>query len=174
VIRRSFRIGLTLGILAGLAVALAKVRRGTPEPAARPAPPAPSPEAAPWPRLVADPTVPEPPDTALRPDPGAPPAPEPAKAAKPAKASKPAAKAAKEPKAPGKKAAKAPKKATKKPAAWVEPVEGVCPTSHPVKGKLASQIFHLPGMLNYDRTRPDRCYRDAEAAAGEGLRPAKR
>jgi hypothetical protein len=43
-----------------------------------------------------------------------------------------------------------------------------------VKAKLASKIFHLPGMLNYDRTRPDRCYRDAGAAEADGLRPAKR
>ena len=59
-------------------------------------------------------------------------------------------------------------------SAWIEPVGDVCPTSHPVKGKLASKIFHLPGMLNYDRTKPDRCYRDAGAAEADGLRPAKR
>ena len=58
--------------------------------------------------------------------------------------------------------------------AWVVPTGDVCPTTHPVKAKLASKIFHLPGMLNYDRTRPDRCYRDATAAEGDGLRPAKR
>jgi hypothetical protein len=43
-----------------------------------------------------------------------------------------------------------------------------------VKGKLTSKIFHLPGMLNYDRTKPDRCYKDASAAEGDGLRQAKR
>ena len=58
--------------------------------------------------------------------------------------------------------------------AWVEPNGDVCPTSHPVKGKLSSKIFHLPGMLNYDRTKPDRCYRDGDAAEADGLRPAKR
>ena len=57
---------------------------------------------------------------------------------------------------------------------WVEPTGGVCPTSHPVKAKLASKIFHLPGMANYDRTKADRCYVDAAAAEGDGLRPAKR
>ncbi|MEX2293632.1 MAG: hypothetical protein WD691_07560, partial [Acidimicrobiales bacterium] len=58
--------------------------------------------------------------------------------------------------------------------AWVEPGGDVCPTSHPVKAKLSSKIFHLPGMLNYDRTNPDRCYVDGPAAEGDGLRPAKR
>ena len=57
---------------------------------------------------------------------------------------------------------------------WVEPVDGACPAGHPVKAKLASKIFHLPGMANYDRTRPDRCYRDAAAAEADGLRAAKR
>ena len=59
-------------------------------------------------------------------------------------------------------------------AAWVEPTDGACPTSHPVKAKLASKIFHLPGMANYDRTNPDRCYVDAAAAEADGLRAAKR
>jgi hypothetical protein len=58
--------------------------------------------------------------------------------------------------------------------AWVEPNDGVCPTSHPVKAKLSSKIFHLPGMLNYERTHPDRCYLDATKAEADGLRAAKR
>lgn len=57
---------------------------------------------------------------------------------------------------------------------WVEPVDGACPSTHPVKGKPGSGIFHLPGGLFYDRTVPDRCYRSAEAAEADGLRPAKR
>ncbi len=60
------------------------------------------------------------------------------------------------------------------PPAWVEPIDGVCPPSHPVKVKLSSGIFHLPGMLAYERTRPDRCYLDAEAAAADGFTRAKR
>lgn len=60
------------------------------------------------------------------------------------------------------------------PRAWVEPEGEVCPTSHPVKAKLASKIFHQPGGLSYARTRPDRCYRDAESAEADGLRAAKR
>lgn len=57
---------------------------------------------------------------------------------------------------------------------WVEPADGACPTSHPVKAKLRSKIFHLPGMANYDRTNPDRCYLGAAEAKADGLRPAKR
>ena len=56
---------------------------------------------------------------------------------------------------------------------WIEPDAGACPTSHPVKAKLASGIFHVPGGANYDRTKPDRCYSSAEAAETDGLRPAK-
>ena len=58
-------------------------------------------------------------------------------------------------------------------AAWVEPAGGACPTSHPVKAKLASGIFHVPGGMNYHRTNPDRCYLDTHAAEHDGLRPAK-
>lgn len=57
---------------------------------------------------------------------------------------------------------------------WVEPQGTVCPSSHPVKAKLSSSIFHLPGMTAYERTTPDRCYKDAAAAESDGLRQAKR
>jgi micrococcal nuclease len=43
-----------------------------------------------------------------------------------------------------------------------------------VKGKLSSKIFHVPGGQSYDRTRPDRCYRDAATAEADGFRRAKR
>lgn len=196
-IRRSFRIGLTLGLVGGLAVAMVKLLRPRPsaEPAATPSP------AAPWPELKTDPAVPARPSTSLQTDPAAPrpavpaatekaPAaplrtdavaepeqlevvPDRAAPAAPAKAARPAPKQAAQPPAKAAKAAKKP--AARKPAkAWVEPSGEVCPTSHPVKAKLTSKIFHLPGMLNYERTRPDRCYRDAEAAEGDGLRAAKR
>jgi hypothetical protein len=56
---------------------------------------------------------------------------------------------------------------------WVEPQDDVCPASHPVKAKLGSGIYHLPGGMNYDRTKPDRCYLDAAAAESDGLRPSK-
>ncbi len=57
---------------------------------------------------------------------------------------------------------------------WVEPNSATCPASHPVKGKLSSGIYHVPGGFSYDRTNPDRCYVDATAAEADGLRPAKR
>jgi hypothetical protein len=50
----------------------------------------------------------------------------------------------------------------------------VCPPSHPVKVKLESGIYHKPGDAFYDRTRPDRCYTDAAAAAADGLRAPRR
>jgi len=59
-------------------------------------------------------------------------------------------------------------------AAWVKPEGGVCPTTHPIKAKVRSAIFHLPGMAAYTRTTPDRCYRDEEAATDDGLRKAAR
>jgi len=58
-------------------------------------------------------------------------------------------------------------------AAWVAPVDGACPVSHPVKAKLSSGIYHVPGGMNYERTKPDRCYRDPDAADLDGLRPSK-
>jgi len=56
---------------------------------------------------------------------------------------------------------------------WVEPDGRVCPVSHPVKAKLSSGRFHLPGMAVYDRTIPDRCYATAEAAELDGLQRSK-
>lgn len=64
--------------------------------------------------------------------------------------------------------------ATAAEAVWVDPEAGTCPVSHPVKVKLSSGIFHEPGMLAYDRTTPDRCYRDATTAEADGFRRAKR
>jgi hypothetical protein len=63
----------------------------------------------------------------------------------------------------------------KRPArVWVEPTGAVCPRTHPVKAKMASGLFHLPGMLNYARTRPDRCYASEDAAIADGLTRSKR
>lgn len=168
-IRRSFRLGLTLGILGGLAFALAKMlgSRRDPETAPAPAP------ADPWPRLVPDPAVSAAPKT-WRDEPVWPPesewAPEPATPrpveiyeAAPAVDDAVVDDAVADEPAPDRPVG----------AAWIEPEGEVCPTSHPVKAKLSSKIFHLPGMLNYDRTRPDRCYRDPEAAEDDGLRASK-
>ena len=78
--------------------------------------------------------------------------------------------------APAKKAAKKATKAAKKAAlpGWVEALDGTCPPTHPVKAKLASRLFHLPGMFAYVRTRPDRCYLDADTAVADGFNAAKR
>ena len=66
------------------------------------------------------------------------------------------------------------RKTTTPPAAWKKPnADGSCPKSHPVKAKMASGIFHVPGGANYARTKPDRCYTDAAAAQADGLRAAK-
>jgi hypothetical protein len=59
-------------------------------------------------------------------------------------------------------------------ARWTDPVEKACPAGFPVKVKLASGIYHLPGMLAYDRTAPDRCYVSGEEAEADGFRAAKR
>lgn len=58
---------------------------------------------------------------------------------------------------------------------WVEPAaDGACPVGYPVKGKLSSGIYHVPGGVNYERTTPDRCYADERAAEADGLRASKR
>lgn len=59
-------------------------------------------------------------------------------------------------------------------APWVAPEGRECPATHPVKAKLASKLYHLPGMLAYDRTVPDRCYVDPAAAEADGFARAKR
>ncbi|MDZ4828009.1 MAG: hypothetical protein SGJ13_16325 [Actinomycetota bacterium] len=65
-------------------------------------------------------------------------------------------------------------KAATQVAVCVDPIEGgACPTSHPVKAKTSSGIFHVPGGANYERTKADRCYVDADAAEADGLRPSK-
>lgn len=59
-------------------------------------------------------------------------------------------------------------------ATWVAPVEGACPEGYPVKAKGTSRIFHVPGGMSYDRTRPERCYPSSAAAEADGFRAAKR
>lgn len=221
-VRRSFRIGLRLGLFIGLGFALVKTvqsRRAS----SAPPPPEPwqpivdTPRPAPTPRTgsagtrpvdevgeqILEPSAPE----ATRAPPARPaprPAPVPVTAGveedlliedaelagidsaldvipddspAPAAGQKAAAKRAPAAKKAATSATKA-KKAAKKAAApvpgWVEATGGTCPPTHPIKGKLASRLFHLPGMFAYDRTRPDRCFRDAEAAVAEGFTQAKR
>ncbi|MEZ5247585.1 MAG: hypothetical protein R2707_21025 [Acidimicrobiales bacterium] len=57
---------------------------------------------------------------------------------------------------------------------WVEPVDGECPLTHPIKGNADSGIFHVPGGLSYDRTVPERCYAAESDAEADGFRRAKR
>ena len=59
-------------------------------------------------------------------------------------------------------------------AAWLPPVDEACPPTHPIKAKQASGIYHLPGMVNYQRTKPDRCYAEESAAVTDGFTKAKR
>ena len=63
-------------------------------------------------------------------------------------------------------------------AAFAEPdADGSCPATHPVKAKLASGIYHVPGGGNYERTKPDRCYVDADDGRGSAIgrsAPSKR
>jgi hypothetical protein len=59
------------------------------------------------------------------------------------------------------------------PGPWVEPVDGACPVTHPVKVGAGSKVFHVPGGRFYERTRPQRCYVDAAAAEADGYRAAK-
>lgn len=57
---------------------------------------------------------------------------------------------------------------------WVEPEEGQCPLTHPVKGNASSNIYHVPDSRFYAMTLAERCYRDAEAAEADGMRAPKR
>jgi len=172
VIRRSFRIGLWVGLLAGIGLAIAKIFRPKPEPSAvldlgRPT----TTGAHEWPPLEAAVATPSPvpvPEPDVEPvvatdEPGLvvigdEPLQEPAPATQPV-AKKPAEKKA------------APKK---KLDPWVDPDGNICPDTHPVKGKLSSMIYQVPGNFAYDRTNPDRCYQSADAATADGMRPAKR
>jgi micrococcal nuclease len=144
-IRRSFRIGLWLGLLAGIAFALSKILRPKAESSAIIDLGSPGASLGPTPEPI---QIPEP-----EPAPAPTPAP-----VKKAVAKKPAAK----------------KAAPKKLAPWVDPDGKICPQTHPVKGKLSSMIFQAPGNFAYDRTTPDRCYESPLAAEADGLRAAKR
>ena len=57
---------------------------------------------------------------------------------------------------------------------WVKPVDGACPDGYPIKAKVKSGIYHQPGSVTYDRTKPDRCYPSVAAAEADGLRAPKR
>ena len=57
---------------------------------------------------------------------------------------------------------------------WEHPLAGDCPPGYPVKVKLTSGIYHVPGGFSYVRTNPDRCYATVEEAEHDGFRAAKR
>ncbi len=152
---RSFRSGLLVGVLGGAVAAVLKMVQGRSATATSSTAPAP----APWT------PIPDAPPVVVPPRPATPPRPRPdVSIADLQEGPAPAKKAA----APAK------KKAAAKPAPWVEAVDGECPPTHPVKAKMSSKIYHLPGGFNYARTKPDRCYVDAAAAEADGLRPSKR
>lgn len=201
-VRRSFRIGLWIGLLLGVTLALRRtvqLRRSAERPVASPEPWPPIGVDVPEPRFATPSPIPpapagyvpsgpvavedEPLDEATPPLEDAWAVPEieesgierrPAPAPAPPLLSAIPARPAKKASAPSRATAKKTPRAKKPATAWVEPNEGVCPNSHPIKAKLASGIFHLPGMFAYDRTRPDRCYASAQDAEGDGLHRAKR
>jgi hypothetical protein len=169
-IRRSFRIGLRLGLLSGIAAAVVKTvqaRRGSQGRDDAGAPPT-------WPPLAEPAPAPQAPEAARVTEPEVPHLQ--AEETTPAPVRKlPAKKTGTTKKAPATKKAAAKKGASPATAsAWVEPTGAVCPPSHPVKAKLSSKLFHLPGMFAYARTVPDRCYRSEADAEADGLRKAKR
>ena len=177
-LRRSFRIGIIVGLLGGVIAAGFKAfsgaRRSGQLPATEPAwTPLPDSEPLRTPAPVVTPPV----EATPTPPPPPPPAPKPEPTVVAALQESPQEEPAPAPaKAPAKKKAPAAKKAAAKKATepWVQPVDGDCPGTHPVKGKLSSKIFHIPGGFNYARTSPDRCYIDAAAAEADGLRQSKR
>ena len=58
---------------------------------------------------------------------------------------------------------------------WVKPDgSGLVPPSHPVKAKLSSRVYRVPGMSGYERSVPDRCYASPEAAEADGFTRAAR
>ena len=57
---------------------------------------------------------------------------------------------------------------------WVEgSTAGVAPAGFPIKLKMSSGIFHVPGGRFYERTNADRWYATTEAAEADGYRQSK-
>lgn len=58
---------------------------------------------------------------------------------------------------------------------WQKPAaDGSCDQRYPIKVKVRSGLFHLPGMFAYERIRADRCYRSSADAEADGFERAKR
>lgn len=161
------RLGIKTGLLAAILFAVMKVvqsRRSGSEDDWAPA----GPES--WPPVQDAVTVEPPAPIVTRPTP-------PVKKAEPAQKRPAARKAPAAKKAAATKRAPAARKATPRtagPVTWVGPTGRICPPSHPVKAKLSSRIFHLPGMAAYNRTTPDRCYPDEASAVEDGFTRSKR
>ena len=51
--------------------------------------------------------------------------------------------------------------------------EANCPAEYPVKGNLPSRVYHLPDDSTYERTIPEICFADADAAMMAGFRPSR-
>lgn len=167
-VRKMLRIGVKTGLLVAILLAVMKLvqaRRTRPEDEWAPA----GPES--WPPVQDTVDVEPPAPVVTRPTP-------PVKKAPPQKI--PAArKAPASKKAPATRRAPSARKAadlppTKGRTTWVGPTGRICPPSHPVKAKLSSRIFHLPGMAAYNRTTPDRCYVDESSAVEDGFTKSKR
>lgn len=59
-------------------------------------------------------------------------------------------------------------------APWVDgSAADVAPAGFPVKVKMSSGIFHVPGGRFYERTNADRWYATTEAAEADGYRQSK-
>lgn len=169
------RIGVKTGLLVAVLLAVMKLvqaRRGRGDDEWAPAGP------ASWPPVQDTVEVEPPAPVVTRPTPPVKKAPPPQRipAARKVPATKrvPATK-----KAPAKRAPAAKRNAASRPPGtgaitWVGPTGRICPPSHPVKAKLSSRIFHLPGMAAYNRTTPDRCYVDEASAVDDGFTKSKR
>ena len=60
------------------------------------------------------------------------------------------------------------------PERWVIATsDSAAPEGFPVKVKVSSGIFHVPGGRFYERTNPDRWYATAGAALADGYRQSK-
>lgn len=161
-LRLGVKTGLFVALLLGV-MKLVQSRRNSPEDDFAPA----GPDS--WPPVQDTVDVEPPAPVVARPTP-------PVKKANPAQRVPAARKSPAAKKAPATKSARAAKKAAQAsgPVTWVGPTGRICPPSHPVKAKLSSRIFHLPGMAAYNRTTPDRCYADEPSAVEDGFIRAKR
>jgi hypothetical protein len=60
------------------------------------------------------------------------------------------------------------------PTPWVDgSTVDLAPAGFPVKVKVSSGIFHVPGGRFYERTKADRWYATTDAAEADGYRQAK-